>query len=148
MSEELEMENLTGSEEGTEDGEGSSQSGSEESGSGSGSSEEGEESGGEEEEEDEDEPVLKYKRFAKEVVSSINDPRASNMPVHICCIAVHPKVRKYGVMVAASRLTPCVVSRGGGGGGGHSHRPCTYTWRWVGQVAKVENLSSQRVFCW
>ena len=116
------MENLTGSEEGTEDGEGSSQSGSEESGSGSGSSEEGEESGGEgEEEEDEDEPVLKYKRFAKEVVSSINDPRASNMPVHICCIAVHPKVSKCQMMDVASRLAPCVVSRRGGGG--HSHRP-------------------------
>lgn len=92
MSEE---ENQTGSEEGTEDeeeGEGSSEYETGESVSGSGSSEEGEEeSGGEEE--DEDEPVLKYKRFAKEVVSSISDPRTSGiMPVHICCITVHPKV--------------------------------------------------------
>ena len=38
--------------------------------------------------------------------------------------------------------------------GGHSHRPCTFTrdrGQDVGQVAKVENLSSQRVkanFSW
>ena len=49
------------------------------------------------------------------------------------------------------RLT---VSTGEYQGGGHSHRPCTSTrdrGQDVGQVAKVENLSSQRVkanFSW
>ncbi len=85
-----------GSDEGSGE-EASSQSGEEsESGSGSSQSEEDgeEESGGdgEEDEEEEGEPVLKYKRFAKEVVASICDSSVSGGNVYICCIAVHSKV--------------------------------------------------------
>lgn len=88
----MEMANInrSESEEGSEEGEGGSQYGSE-SGSGSGSSEEEgeEESDGEEEE---DEPVLKYKRFAKEVVASLS---GTDSLVQICCISVHPKVSHW-----------------------------------------------------
>ncbi len=45
---------------------------------------------GEEEEED-DEPVLKYRRFAKEVVTSICEGSDGGRNI-ICCMAVHPKV--------------------------------------------------------
>ncbi len=78
--------------EGEESGE--SESGSEEEESGdSGDSEEGSGTGEEDEnEEEEDEPVLKYKRFAKEVVASISDPTLPDLAAHICSIAVHSKV--------------------------------------------------------
>ena len=46
-----------------------------------------------EEDREEEEPVLKYKRFAKEVVSSINEGSDGEKNI-ICCIAVHPKVLK------------------------------------------------------
>jgi hypothetical protein len=93
---------VVGNENGSEEGSGEdeySESGEEESeeesesGSGSYTEEEDGESDGEE---DEEEPVLKYKRFAKEVVTSINDPGVSDiMPIHICCIAVHSKVNSW-----------------------------------------------------
>ena len=72
--------------------EGSYSSGYEdESGSESGSeSASGTSSSGEGSEEEE-EPVLKYKRFAKEVVSSISEGVDGGRNI-ICCIAVHPKV--------------------------------------------------------
>ncbi len=73
--------------EGEGDGEGSSVTGS---GSVSGSSGEDEDGESEGEEEEEDEPVLKYRRFAKEVVSSINQQQG--MDIFIRCIAVHYKV--------------------------------------------------------
>lgn len=66
-----------------EEEEGSSETGSE---SYSGSEEEGETGESEEDDEEEDEPVLKYRRFAKEVVGSIGTQE------HIRCIAVHAKV--------------------------------------------------------
>ena len=75
-------------EEEEEEEEGDGESGSE---SGSGSSEGDEEDEDDEESEEEDEPVLKYRRFAKEAVPSINEGRP-DLPVHICCIAVHPRV--------------------------------------------------------
>ena len=47
----------------------------------------------EEEEEEDDEPVLKYKRFAKEVVNSLSQSGAEGEPKNvIICMAVHPKV--------------------------------------------------------
>ena len=45
----------------------------------------------EESEEEPDEPVLKYKRFAKDVVFGISEGPGSHKNI-ICCIAVHPKV--------------------------------------------------------
>ena len=68
--------------------EGASDENSCEEGSGSGSSEE--ESGSETDSEGEEEPVLKYRRFARDVVSSIHDGGGDKNI--ICCIAVHPKV--------------------------------------------------------
>lgn len=89
------MSHLNESEEGSEeDEEGGNSQYESETGSGSGSSDEdGEESDGDEDEE-EDEPVLKYKRFAKEVVVSINEVSSAStgMPIQICCMAVHSKV--------------------------------------------------------
>ena len=61
-----------------------SESGSE---SGSGSSGSGDSS-----EEEEEEPVLKYKRFAKELVNTISGSGEDRNI--ICCIAVHPKVSR------------------------------------------------------
>ncbi len=65
----------------------------EESVSGDSSSETGTESE-EKSDSDEEEPVLKYRRFAKEVVTSIQDGTGSGSGERniICCIAVHPKV--------------------------------------------------------
>ena len=78
--------------------EGSYTSGEEESGSGSYEESESGSNGTEEssegEEEKEDEPVLKYKRFAKDVVSSISESPSGGKNI-ICCIAVHPKVGSY-----------------------------------------------------
>ena len=88
------------SEEGSEDDQdeeegGSSQMEEEESEtSRSGSSEESED-------EAEEEPVLKYKRFAKEVVTSITDPTAK-ISAHICSIAVHPKVMTVYILVCTN----------------------------------------------
>ena len=86
---------------------GDEDTGSEGSGSGSGSfytgeegeeeeeeSSQSEETTSEEDEEEEDEPVLKYKRFAKEAVMSISQGAEGEKNI-ICCIAVHPKVRLY-----------------------------------------------------
>ena len=70
--------------------EGASEESSYEEGSGSGSSEDG--SGSETDSDGEEEPVLKYKRFAKDVVNSIHDGGSGEKNI-ICCIAVHPKVR-------------------------------------------------------
>ena len=75
---------------------------SQESGSSSAEeySEEDASSGGEEEsspesdeesEEEPEEPVLKYKRFAKDVVFGISEGPEGHKNI-ICCIAVHPKV--------------------------------------------------------
>ena len=57
-------------------------------GSGSGS-----ESEAESEEEEEFEPVLKYKRFARDVIASISQGQGGEESNVICCIAVHSKVR-------------------------------------------------------
>lgn len=74
-------------------GEEEEEEGSTEEGSRSGSSTGSAEDGGEEESDGEDdEPVLKYKRFAKEVVSQAHGLSANDQ-MHISCIAVHPKVR-------------------------------------------------------
>ena len=43
----------------------------------------------EESEEEEDEPVLKYRRFAKEVVDSLCEAQSKNVVV---CMAIHKKV--------------------------------------------------------
>ena len=49
-------------------------------------------SGSDEESEEElEEPVLKYKRFAKDVVFGISEGPGGQKNI-ICCIAVHPKV--------------------------------------------------------
>lgn len=61
-----------------------------------GSSSGGEEEDYEEEEEEEEEPLLKYGRFAKEVVNSLSQlPSTSEgEPKNvIVCMAVHPKVK-------------------------------------------------------
>lgn len=77
-----------------ESGSGEGESGSESAASGS--SEGGEEDESEEEEEeDEDEPILKYKRFAKDAVTSIIQSRV-DVAVQIRAIAVHQKVSKKG----------------------------------------------------
>lgn len=68
---------------------------SEEEGSFYSDEEETDESGSEEEgddEEDEDEPVLKYKRFAKEVVNALHQSQDGESKNVIQCMAVHPKV--------------------------------------------------------
>ena len=94
MSERLEMDSLGGeSSDGSEEEEDEEEGSSGESVSGSASESSGEdgEESSEGEEEDEDEPVLKYRRFAKEVVTSINEGR-SDLQVFICAIAVHSKV--------------------------------------------------------
>ena len=49
------------------------------------------ESDEESEEEEPEEPVLKYKRFAKDVVFGISEGPEGHKNI-ICCIAVHPKV--------------------------------------------------------
>ena len=61
--------------------------------SGTGSSSELSEGSEEEsdDDDDDDEPVLKYRRFAKEVIASISDP-TKVLNAHISCIAVHSKV--------------------------------------------------------
>ena len=64
---------------------GSSSYGSTESGSGS-------ESDADSEEEEEFEPVLKYKRFARDVIASISQGQGGEESNVICCIAVHSKV--------------------------------------------------------
>lgn len=74
-----------------------SESGSE-SGSGSSSSGEGSE--------EEEEPVLKYRRFAKELVNSISGT-GSDRNI-ICCIAVHPKVGRACVLNKAHQ---CLSAR-------------------------------------
>ena len=70
------------------DGSDEEEGGSDESnsGSGSGSTDSADGDGDGSSDSDEDEPVLKYKRFAKEVVSS-------SFEVHISTIAVHSKVK-------------------------------------------------------
>lgn len=70
-----------------------SESGSE-SGSGSSSSGEGSE--------EEEEPVLKYRRFAKELVNSISGT-GSDRNI-ICCIAVHPKFIALGTYDGTIKL--------------------------------------------
>lgn len=67
---------------------GSGESSEGDSGSGSGESESEEE----EEEEEEIEPVLKYKRFARDVVASISQSQGAEGSNVICCMAVHSKV--------------------------------------------------------
>ena len=67
---------------------------SEETGSGSTATSEEDEEG---EDEEDDEPVLKYKRFAKDVVARISE--ASDGPANlICSMAVHPKVNREPCM--------------------------------------------------
>lgn len=46
----------------------------------------------ESEEEEEIEPVLKYKRFARDVVASISQAHGGHESNVICCMAVHSKV--------------------------------------------------------
>ena len=84
LSDEVEaLSSASGSEgeEEEEEEEGSSQY--EESGSSSGSGEE------ESEDEEEEEPVLKYRRFAKDVMASISE---GGVQVYISCITTHSKV--------------------------------------------------------
>ena len=61
-------------------------------------SEEEEEYSEEEEEssssDDEDEPLLRYKRFAREVVNSLSQGSDGETKNVIVCMAVHPKVRR------------------------------------------------------
>lgn len=46
---------------------------------------------------DEDEPLLKYRRFAREVVNSLSQGSNGETKNVIVCMAVHPKVRRlYG----------------------------------------------------
>ena len=66
--------------------EGGLEEGSEESDSESGSSGSGEDDNGD------DEPVLKYRRFAKEAVTSIGDQVMNELKPFICSITVHSKV--------------------------------------------------------
>lgn len=73
---------------GEEEESGSGDSEEEETGSESTSYEESEE-----EEEEEEEPVLKYKRFAKDVVSSISEGPDGERNI-MRCIAVHPKASR------------------------------------------------------
>ena len=53
--------------------------------------------------EDEDEPVLKYKRFAKEVVQSTCGGSEGTRDV-INCITVHPKVTSRGSTIIFATL--------------------------------------------
>lgn len=86
----------------SEGGEHSSEESSEsEGGSGSGSSSyesTGSDSGSRlsetepESEEEEIEPVLKYRRFARDVVASISQVQGGHESNVICCMAVHSKV--------------------------------------------------------
>ena len=69
----------------------STSSASEEYDEGSASSEDESSSESDSTSEEEEEPVLKYKRFAKEVVSIISEGPDGEKNI-ICCIAVHPKV--------------------------------------------------------
>ena len=83
-----------------------SESGSTEEGSGSenGSYEEGSEEESEEGASDhEEEPVLKYRRFAKEVVNSISGASEEERNI-ICCISVHPKVSYQCARVGLRRF--------------------------------------------
>ncbi|XP_064401865.1 vacuolar protein sorting-associated protein 41 homolog [Halichondria panicea] len=99
------MENLNQKPEADlEEEEGSEESSyEEESGSGESDSETG---SGSEEDTDEEEPVLKYKRFAKEVVSSIHDGTGMGSGERniICCIAVHPKFIALGTYDGSIKL--------------------------------------------
>lgn len=59
---------------------------------------------------DDEEPILKYKRFAKEVVQSTCDGTEGSRDV-INCIAVHPKVllsfrKEYAINVLLFSLLP------------------------------------------
>lgn len=59
---------------------------------GSTESESGSESDADSEEEEEFEPVLKYRRFARDVIASISQGQGGEESNVICCIAVHSKV--------------------------------------------------------
>ena len=86
LGEEEMNEDVSESSDGSDEEEG----GSDESNSGgSGSTDSADDDGDGSSDSDEDEPVLKYKRFAKEVVSS----NERGIEVHICTIAVHSKVK-------------------------------------------------------
>lgn len=52
--------------------------------------------------EDDDEPILKYKRFAKETIHSIHQ----NTKNVITCIAVHEKVR---IILCSNNVLECFV---------------------------------------
>lgn len=80
------MEQESTGEESSYEGSGSEEGETDESGSGS------ETGSTSEDESDDEEPVLKYKRFAKDVVNAIHDGKDSGEKNIICCIAVHPKV--------------------------------------------------------
>ena len=79
----------SGGSEGSEIGSSSGSCSYESTGSGSRSNE----SEAESEEEEEIEPVLKYKRFARDVVASISQAHGGHESNVICCMAVHSKVR-------------------------------------------------------
>ena len=89
---------------------GSSRS-SESTGSSSNSKSGDSEADSEEEEEEETEPVLKYKRFARDVVASISQGHGGEESNVICCMAVHSKVsvgvRYLGFMLDA--MQSCLV---------------------------------------
>ena len=75
-------------------------------------SENGSESEPETEEEEEFEPVLKYKRFARDVIASISQGQGGEESNVICCIAVHSKVCCCTLIRDTSHIIMfCAVSR-------------------------------------
>ena len=63
-------------------------------------------------EEEEFEPVLKYKRFARDVIASISQGQGGEESTVICCIAVHSKVCCCALIRDTSHIIMfCAVSR-------------------------------------
>ena len=52
----------------------------------------------EDESEDEEEPLLKYKRFAKDVVNDLNQGETGEAKNSIECMAVHSKVSQLAIL--------------------------------------------------
>lgn len=112
--------NINSDEEDNGSSQGVSMDGSYEGESGEYSSEAG--SGSEEDGDDEEpEPVLKYKRFAKEVVNSINEGSDGDKNI-ICCIAVHAKVN---MLVEAWNAVGIYLNRSRHSAGYHASHMCT-----------------------
>jgi len=84
----LTVEEISGSSEEEEDSEEDDEGSEEEGGGNSGSTESDDDSDSDSVDSEDDEPVLKYRRFAKDVVAG-NEGGLKNQ---ICSIAVHAKV--------------------------------------------------------